>query len=440
MQNTNTKTSNMEPTTSNTNQTPKQNQNTYSNILKTESYPTKDHAIVIQKIENVEFNDHILELHKILNLNNITDAYPMSFGRICIYLKTKELANDIAEKHKQVEIKGHHTSLRKLVTATKRLMITVPANVPNNILLDNFAKHQIKITSPITRVKLANPALLHINSGRRQAYYLPNDQIPIPDSIIIDYENESHRIFLSIDKCEICNKHGYSKDRCKNITHTENTNQNQNKTKKNEPNVERMDDTETNTRKRTHTENNDNQETHNDQNNVQISIPPKKIIVEQIHSQTADNCNSNTAQTAPQIQNTTTAQQEQNQILTTELPTQQPTPPTQQATKGDDTKKTRTSITNIQNIIQTLKPIMEENPEKFPMEYSVFENFIIDTQRKEKIENIIKKYNVPSEHIVEMIQVLYNIPSQNRNIKTTLTKLKNKITSIPGYESSEDTN
>lgn len=430
----------MQSTNSNTNQSLTQSPNTYSNILKTESYPTKHHAIVVQKIENVEFTDHILELRKIINLNNITDAYPMGFGRICIYLKTKELADEIAEKYKQVEIKGQHTPLRKLLTATKRLMITVPANIPNNILLDHITKNKIKLTTPITRVKLANPELLHINSGRRQAYYLPNDQIPIPDSILIDYDNETHRIFLNIDKCEVCNKHGHSKDRCKNSIHIENTTQTQNTTKANEQNVEKMDDTETITRKRTHTDNSSNQETDNDQNTTQIPNPPKKIIVDPIHAQTSNNYNPENPQIATQDQSTATTQQKHNQTLTIELPTQQPTSSTQQTTKGVDTKKTKTSIANVQNIIQTLKPIMEENPDKFPMEYSVFENFIIDIQRKENIENTIKKYNVPLEHIVEMIQILYNVPSQNRNIKTTLTKLKNKITSIPGYESSEDTN
>lgn len=193
------------------------NTRSYSNILKTDSYPSKHHAIILQKLENIEFTEYILALRDIIDLKQITDAYPMSFGRICVYLKTKELADEVVENHKSITVKGHQIQIRKLVTPARRLIISVPANIPNELLIQHLTQNKIKLTSGITRLKLTNPELIHINSGRRQAYYVPDTEIPPPDSFLLQYEDEIHRIFLNTEKCEFCNKDGHTKERCRGL-------------------------------------------------------------------------------------------------------------------------------------------------------------------------------------------------------------------------------
>lgn len=408
---------------------------TYSNILQSENYPSKNHAIILQKLENIEFTDHILALRKIIDIKSITDAYPMSLGRICIYLKTKQLVDEITENHKFIKINGQEAQIRKLVSTTKRLIISIPAFIPNELLLTYLNAHKIKTTSPITRVKLSSPELQHINSGRRQVYYLPDPTTPLPESITIEFENEPHRVFLSTEKCKICNRHGHTHDRCKNTTATT-LNADDISPQTNTPPQENTNIP----RKRTHTDTTNTQESECEQSNTQTNNPTKKI-------------NKNSTHSIVQITNKTSSEDDLSAILDNvnkHIPPNQntenqtntgETSHTQKIhqTKQKDKKKTKMTTATIQQIIETLKPTMEKNPDNFPMTYNTFENFILDfTSKKMEIDSIIKTYNVPTDQIVEMLQYLYNIPEQNRIVKTTLTKLKNKISAKQENETSSD--
>lgn len=187
---------------------------TYSNILKQTKYPSKTQGIVLQKIENIEFEQYVLAMENITDINNIIDAYPTSFNRICIFLKTKELAEDITEKYTHIIVQGVPVPVRKLISTAKRVVITVPAYIPNEIILEALRMHRVKIVSDISYLKLSNPRLAHINSGRRQVYVIEGDT-QIPDSLVLEYENEQCRIYLSADKCSKCNRYGHPSERCR---------------------------------------------------------------------------------------------------------------------------------------------------------------------------------------------------------------------------------
>lgn len=192
--------------------------NTYSSILKSTNYPNKQQAIVLQKVENVELHEYLLALETITDLKNITDAYPTSFNRIFVFLKTKELADEIVNNHTHILVKDQIVSIRKLINPAKRLTISTPAYIPNEVLLEKFVELNIKVVSPITHIKLGNnPKLAHMNSGRRQCYVAPEEDIEIPDSFLINYENENCRIFLSSEKCPFCNRYGHTVNRCREL-------------------------------------------------------------------------------------------------------------------------------------------------------------------------------------------------------------------------------
>lgn len=119
-------------------------------------------------------------------------------------------------------------------------------------------------------------------------------------------------------------------------------------------------------------------------------------------------------------------------------PSSQNIPSLQPSSSGKYKLKTITKFLNLEEALQTMKPIITLNPEKFPMSYSKFEKFLQDIQKNIKIENIIQKHKIPPESITKMLQILYDLPDQNMTVRTTITKLKNKITRAPGYESSSE--
>lgn len=107
----------------------------YSNILKQIKYPSKTQGIVLQKMENIEFEEYLLGFGRITDINNIIDAYPTSFNRIYIFLKTKELVEHIAQSYTHIMVKGVRVSIRKLICPAKQVVIAVPAYIPNDIIL-----------------------------------------------------------------------------------------------------------------------------------------------------------------------------------------------------------------------------------------------------------------------------------------------------------------
>uniref|UniRef100_A0A6P7FLB9 Uncharacterized protein LOC114328966 n=1 Tax=Diabrotica virgifera virgifera TaxID=50390 RepID=A0A6P7FLB9_DIAVI len=81
--------------------------------------------------------------------------------------------------------------------------------------------------SPISflRAGIQDPQYSHVLSFRRQVYFAPTDNFTVPDSVLIDFENISYRIFLS-DKltCYKCHQTGHvSSDCTSNHSYPQNT-------------------------------------------------------------------------------------------------------------------------------------------------------------------------------------------------------------------------
>lgn len=440
------------------NQTLNQKTLSYSNILKTEMYPSKHHAIVIQKMENIDFTDHILALKNIIDLKQITDAYPMSFGRICIYLKTKELADEITDLHKHIIIKGQQVPIRKLMAPTKRLIISVPPNIPNDLILKQLTIHKIKITSPITRIKLTNPELIHINSGRRQVYYLPQPENLIPESFTIEHEDETHRIHLTTEKCEKCNRHGHTKDRCRN------TQGNPAEPKTNQtPTPETTKPTDyTSTLTQNNTDTNQTAVTsiqteiineicaskintlNTNLKEIEKSVPNKTQILKRLRSTLSNSSTQDSENETITITASQTPHLEIERSITLEKvssPQESHTVTNQPASSKKDNKKTKTEKLTTIDFIQIFKEPMALEPEKYILKFEQFQKFVLDMQgttTPKKINQIIKSLNIRPEHIIEMIDALYYIPENNPNAKSALTRLKKKITSSPNQKSDND--
>nr|CAI5859171.1 unnamed protein product [Callosobruchus analis] len=149
---------------------------------------------------------------------NIMYAARISNKRICIYLSTPELVNDLIHSHKSIKIQEHDIEIRRLITPPQRLVISnVCPSIPNNKIECLVKDQGLKLMSRITPLRVGMPEAeySHIISFRRLVFIAPPTEA-IPDSLIITSDGTTYRIFLSTDslKCTQCNKLGHSQLQC----------------------------------------------------------------------------------------------------------------------------------------------------------------------------------------------------------------------------------
>lgn len=428
-QNSNHNLSTINPTNnqSQTNSLPHSNPTfSYSNILKTEMFPTKENAIILQKQENFQITDYILGFSNITDLKNIIDAYPMSYNRIVIFFRTAQIASEITKKYTHININNIQVPIRSLISPSKRMIITVPAYIPHEHIKNILDSYNVKMTSTITHLKVSSdPRIAHINSGRRQVFVIPDEQNKMPDSVLTEYNDEQCRIFFTMEQCEICRRHGHTRDTCKLVRSTNPTN-----TDSNNPMEASIQTTANNT--------------------------SKLQVIAQIHPTPAE--------ATPEIQVTppaihpktakdTTALSQQNPAkLVPEATKKRPLPESPsdttpdlielQADKTEEkiskpefkkptprTKKPKNSQEEEISLEEMLKPVRIEltnNPTKYNIEYNSFRGYIEDIWHSKNYLETTRKYSENIELMLTLMQNLYPILLHSK-IKNRFTRIMNHI-------------
>lgn len=205
------------PTNSN-----QQSNNTYAGITKTQPvtiFPKRNQAIIINVVENLKLPDYIKAIGNIVQPRNILFASRISNNRVCIYLSTVELVDELVENHSTVEIGEYELNIRRLVTPARRLILSnVSPNIPHDILQKALTELNIQAQTPISFLKATfiSEEYNHIMSFRRQLYIYPDDNLQLPSSITVDYEDTSYRVFLTFDDivCFLCKEKGHITKQC----------------------------------------------------------------------------------------------------------------------------------------------------------------------------------------------------------------------------------
>lgn len=183
--------------------------------------PKKDQAIVIDINVSLPHKDYVIAIGKLVQPSNILFASRISKERICIFLSSKTLVDNLIENHPSILIQEQHFKLRKLYNPNKRVILSnVYPNIPPDVIANEFAKLNISLCSPITFLKAGIQVedFTHILSFRRQTFIKHEDLSKIPTSILINYEDTNYRIFLSDDSlnCFICQSQGHIASQCTN--------------------------------------------------------------------------------------------------------------------------------------------------------------------------------------------------------------------------------
>ncbi|KAH0817278.1 hypothetical protein GEV33_005513 [Tenebrio molitor] len=182
-------------------------------------FPKKDQAIILSVDDNLKLGDYVTSISEIVQPKNITFASRISNNRVCIYLNSSQLAESLARQHKSIVIKGIDISIRRLITPSKRIILSnVCPSIPHNMLEQLIRQIGLQPLSTVSFLRAGIPGeqFAHILSFRRQIYVEDNKDIELPSSMVITFEDTSYRIFLNHDDmcCFICKKPGHIASQC----------------------------------------------------------------------------------------------------------------------------------------------------------------------------------------------------------------------------------
>lgn len=194
----------------------------YAGIARTQpvtTFPKKEQAIIINVVEDLSLRDYIVAVGNIVQPHNVKFASRISNNRVCIYLSSTEMVDDMVQNHNVVKVADYELNIRRLITPARRLLMSnVHPCIPHDVIQRSLTTLGVQTITPITFLKASyfSEDYGHVMSFRRQLYMQPDDDLQLPSSIIVDFEGTSHRIFLSSDEitCFLCKEKGHITKKC----------------------------------------------------------------------------------------------------------------------------------------------------------------------------------------------------------------------------------
>lgn len=198
------------------------NRTSYSNVAKTVKFPKKDQAIVFPSKEEFQAKEYVIALGETIGPEHILYAGRMSNNRVCIYLTSKEKVESFITVHGGINIRDEFITARKLIAPAKRLILSnVQPCIPHYVIEDALKSNGLKLVSSMSFIGFGIPddRYRHIGSHRRQIYVAEDDSAIFPSSLVITFEGEEYRIFISDDKiiCFKCKSEGHVAAKCDKI-------------------------------------------------------------------------------------------------------------------------------------------------------------------------------------------------------------------------------
>lgn len=188
------------------------------------NFPEREQAIIMDAIDDTQKNEYIVEVGKLVGPKNVIFASRISNNRICIYLSSKDSVNEFINKYGGITLNGVFIAARRLVSPAKRIILSnVSPSIPHDVINDELNKLGLKVVSKISFISagLNIQDYKHVLSFRRQVYVDADHSVSIPESIVIQYNSNTFRIFVSTDeiKCFLCKKIGHIAKKCPTNNH-----------------------------------------------------------------------------------------------------------------------------------------------------------------------------------------------------------------------------
>lgn len=192
-------------------------QASFANITRSENLPKRNAGILINFIEETQIQDYIRAVGTIVGPRNVKHAARISANRICIFLTSKELVENLVTTHSVLKIKDQSTEVRRLVAPEQRVVISnIWPDIPNYLVENIFRQNNIKLLSPITHIKYNDiEDEYYVCTFRRQVQISAEDARLLPVSAQIEHEKRKYHIFFSTDvTCFSCKEKGHIAKKC----------------------------------------------------------------------------------------------------------------------------------------------------------------------------------------------------------------------------------
>ncbi|KAG5889041.1 hypothetical protein JTB14_009446 [Gonioctena quinquepunctata] len=186
------------------------------------TFPKKNQAIVLHAEDNLKLFDYVKAIGDIIGSKHITFASKISNNRICIYLSCPNDVDELLKTNPTINIKNLTLSIRRLISPTKRILISnISPSIPHDLAENAIKSLNLQLASPISFLRAGIPGdeYNHILSFRRQVFvFPPHDNFELQTSLLVTYEGTEHRIFLSTDRmeCFVCRQSGHIANNCPN--------------------------------------------------------------------------------------------------------------------------------------------------------------------------------------------------------------------------------
>lgn len=203
-----------------------QSNTSYANKLKENTqikHLPRKLAIVMPGIKEIHQDIYVMELAKFIHPKHIVHVFRKSNDRVVIFLDELQLVDKAVNDIKTLKLGELEVEIRKYVTPAKRIIIgNACPSVPNSIIERALLESGLTIVSQMNflRAGFKDPAFAHILSSKRSVYILEQDNLQIPETLLIKHDDIVYRIFLTDDSviCKLCNKHGHSEEKCRKQT------------------------------------------------------------------------------------------------------------------------------------------------------------------------------------------------------------------------------
>lgn len=405
-----------------------------------EIFPSEEQAIVLPSLNDITSDEYIIAISKIISPANILAGQKISFNRMCIFLKSSKLAEDLVAEYPQITIKGHILTIRKLVTPSKRVIISGGSpSIPHIEIEKSLVSLKIPLTSGITfmRAGIKLPELAHIQSFNRQFFANLPDNFRLPESFTTTFNEKTYRMFLNISgACYKCRQEGHQlKDCPQNTLSTQNDNlRNQENTPIITAAPELLEATTASpipSTSKTAQLILPNQENSSQKIPVTdpliISVTPPDMIPQfkSPNLETSQLISRNL--TSPKRPKTvsSSSQSEIDYSSTTENPTKEPT----DSDSKKKHKKKKKAPTPIEDFLEPLETIINNSPSEYALTYNRLKEYIAESKGCKNIKEMTIKYcqNIPL--VINTLRKLHPEIDQI-NLKAQFTKIVNALESL----------
>lgn len=203
------------------------NARTYGNAASSvpqNSFPKNEQAIIMHATGQYKLFDYVRSLGAVVCPKDITFASRISNNRICIFLSSTRIVDELMRAHTTIKVIDTEVPIRRLINPAKRIIISnVVPSIPHEVVEDALKSLGLKLVSPVTYLRAGMPdeGFNHLLSFRRQVYISPpqDDNTNLHTSVLVFFNDTRYRIFLSTDDlvCFVCKKPGHIANKCTSI-------------------------------------------------------------------------------------------------------------------------------------------------------------------------------------------------------------------------------